>query len=278
MVNMDLLGMAITQEWIYGWTFKLIQVILVLIIAKLISNGIRHASIFVDKRIYDIRDRTQKILVRVVNIFIYFFAFLAILNVLDLRNILVTAMAGAGVMGIAIGFAAKDVISNMLSGVFIGVDKPFKVGDIIEVKGVIGKITDIRFRSTTMESAEGKVMTIPNQIIAQDIVTNLTRKELRWVKIPVEIAYESNLKKALKILNRILIKHEEILENPEPEVIVTQFAESGINIEIRGWIRTKDLKKSRQIISEVSQEIKKEFDKNKIEIPYPKRVMISGKK
>lgn len=274
---MDFLGIVISQQVIFDWLLKLFQVVFVLLAARLFSGGIKEASIFVDKRIYDIRDRTQTILVRVVNYFVYFVAFLFILNILDLKNVLVTAMAGAGVMGIAIGFAAKDVISNMLSGIFIGVDKPFRVGDIIEVRDITGKITDIKIRTTTVESADGRVMTVPNQIIAQDIVTNLTRKEIRWVKIPVEIAYESNLKKALKILDQVLIKHTGILEKPEPEVSVTSFEESGIKIEIRGWIKTKDLRRSRQIISEVTQDIKARFDRNGIEIPYPKRVMISKK-
>lgn len=273
----ELLGYVIDQATIFGWIWMLAQILVVLIIAKLVTRGIRKASILVDTKIYDLQDHTHKVLVRVINYFVYFIAFLVILNALGLEGVLVTAMAGAGVMGIAIGFAAKDVISNMLSGVFITFDKPFRINDIIEVKGVGGKVTDMGIRNTTMESADGRVMTVPNQIIAQDIVTNLTRKMTRRVKIPISIAYEANLKKALAILNKILIKHKEILEDPEPEVIVTKFADSGIDIEVRGWVKTKNLRKPRAIISEVSQEIKAEFDKAGIEIPYPKRVMISKK-
>ena len=281
-ISMDIYGFAFNEMVLFGWFLKLLYILVILIAAKFSIRALSRALAYIDKKVYDVSHHTHRLLEKVLKYFVYFFAFLAILSVMEMQSVLVTALAGAGVMGLAIGFAAKDVISNMLSGIFINIDKPFKYGDIIEVRGTTGKVTDMSIRTTTVESADGKVITIPNQILAQDMVTNFTRKETRWVKIPIEIAYEANLKKALDILNKILVAHKEILEEPAPEVNVTKFEESGVGIEIRGWIRTRELKKMRGVVSEVQQEIKDKFDNAGIEIPYPKRVMIdrkeSGKK
>jgi len=274
-MELELLGFVISDAMLFNWGFVLAQILLVLIATKIVVKILVKVAAYVDKNIYDFPEHTHRIVVRVLGYIIYFGGFLVILNVLKLENLLVTALAGAGVMGLAIGFAAKDVISNMLSGIFINIDKPFRLGDIIEVKGTSGKVTDMGFRVTTIEAADGKVITIPNQIIAQDMVTNFTRKKTRWVKIPVSIAYEADLKRALSILNKILVKHKEILERPDPEVNITNFGDSGIALEIRGWVKTQSLRKMREIISSVSLEIKNEFDKAGIEIPYPRRIMIS---
>ena len=274
---MQFYGFALDEAMLIGWVLKLVYIIVIIIGAKYVNRGLGRALEYIDGKVYNMPHHTHKLLEKIVKYVVYFAAFLVMLSVLDMNNILVTALAGAGVMGLAVGFAAKDVISNMLSGIFLNIDKPFKYGDIIEVRSTIGKVTDMSIRTTTVESADGKVITIPNQILAQDMVTNHTRKETRWIKIPVEIAYEANLKKALHILNDILIDHKEILEKPEPEVNVIKFDESGVMIEIRGWVKTKELKQMRAVVSSVSQEIKERFDKGGIEIPYPKRVMIEEK-
>ncbi len=202
---------------------------------------------------------------------------LTILIAIDTLGYDITPLvAGMGVAGLAVSLAAKDTISNIISGIFIIIDKPFKIGDRIEIwnapRGYAtwGEVIDIGLRSTKIKTTDDIVIVIPNAEIARRDIINYTAitPKIR-IRLPVSIAYESDFEKAEKILLNIVDTTEGIAKEPKPYVIIKNLGESSIDMELRFWI--EHAKYRRTIASTVYKRILKEFKSAGIEIPYPKR-------
>jgi small conductance mechanosensitive channel len=220
-------------------------------------------------------EQTHKFVERVIKYGIWIAAVVIILEVLGLEGAIFTALAGAGVAGIAIGFAAKDTLSNFISGIFLYSDKMFNMGDVVEIDGKIGRVVDIHLRNTIIQGFDNKIMTIPNAKTANSLVINYSREPTRRVDIPVGIAYEADLEKAEKVLIEVIDKDPDFLDEPKPYVVVTKFGDFSIDLEVRAWVENKKFLDKKV---KLMKQIKIAFDKHGIEIPYPKRVMISPKK
>ncbi len=185
-------------------------------------------------------------------------------------------VAGAGVAGIAIGFAAKDTLSNLIAGVLLIIDRPFEIGDRIEVwtapadSSTWGDVIDIGLRATKIQTPDNIVIIIPNnEIMRRDIINYTTiTKEIR-VRIPVGIAYDADIKKAKDIITRISLELEWVMKEPPPKVVAKSFGDSAINLEARIWIR--EPRRRMDTISYVTDRLREAFQQEGIEIPYPKR-------
>jgi small-conductance mechanosensitive channel len=213
---------------------------------------------------------------------IYVFAVIIALGQIGIE--VLPFVAGLGIAGLAIGLAAKDTLSNMIAGIFIIIDKPFKLGDRIEIwsaprnSATWGDVIDIGLRSTKIRTTDNIVMVIPNSEIAKrDIINYSAMPEGIRVRIPVGIAYEADLKEAKDLLLKIARETKGVSEKPAPKVVVKKFGESSVDLELRVWI--KDARIRRRITSGIGGRIKEEFDAAGIEIPYPKRhIIIEGGK
>ncbi|MBU1904055.1 MAG: mechanosensitive ion channel [Proteobacteria bacterium] len=185
-------------------------------------------------------------------------------------------VAGAGVAGIAIGFAAKDTLSNLISGILLIIDRPLKVGDRIEVwsapknSSTWGDVVSIGLRATKIRTTDNIIIIIPNNILMNRDIVNYTAisDEIR-VRIPIGISYESNLKKAKEIIIRVSLELDWVMKDRAPKVVVKSFGDSSVDLEARVWIR--DPRKRIDTISYITDRVKEVFDEEKIEIPYPKR-------
>lgn len=185
-------------------------------------------------------------------------------------------IAGAGVVGIAIGFAAKDTLSNVIAGILLIIDRPFEVGDRIEIwtapanSATWGDVLDIGLRATKIRTTDNIVIIIPNnEIMMRDIInyTTITR-EIR-VRIPIGIAYDANTKKAKEIITRISLELDWVMREPAPKVVVKSFGDSAVNLEARVWISRP--RKRMDTISHITDRVKEAFQQEGIEIPFPKR-------
>jgi small-conductance mechanosensitive channel len=185
-------------------------------------------------------------------------------------------VAGAGVAGIAIGFAAKDTLSNLISGILLIIDRPLKVGDRIEVwsapknSSTWGDVVSIGLRATKIKTTDNIIIIIPNNILMNRDIVNYTAisDEIR-VRIPIGISYESNLKKAKEIIIRVSLELDWVMKDRAPKVVVKSFGDSSVDLEARVWIR--DPRKRIDTISYITDRVKEVFDEEKIEIPYPRR-------
>jgi len=201
----------------------------------------------------------------------------AVLFALDVLGInVIPLVAGAGVAGIAVGFAAKDTLSNLIAGVLLIIDRPFEIGDRIEVwtaptnSATWGDVIDIGLRATKIKTTDNIVIIIPNnQIMTRDIVNYTTISDDIRVRIPIGVSYDSDIKKAKSLILEVAKTAEWILKDPPPVVVVRQFGESSVDLQLRVWI--KDARRRIDTISYMTDHVKEVFDKEGIEIPYPKR-------
>jgi small-conductance mechanosensitive channel len=185
-------------------------------------------------------------------------------------------IAGAGVAGIAIGFAAKDTLSNLIAGILLIIDRPFEVGDRIEVwsapsgSSTWGDVIDIGLRATKIKTTDNIVIIIPNnEIMLRDIINYTTISEKIRVRIDIGIAYDADMQKAKNIILQVADSTEWVSKEPPPKVVVRKFGESAVDLQLRVWIH--DARRRMNTISYITDRVKSSFDEQGIEIPYPKR-------
>jgi len=185
-------------------------------------------------------------------------------------------VAGAGVLGVAIGFAAKDTLSNLIAGVLLIIDRPFEIGDRIEVwraptgSATWGDVIDIGLRATKIKTTDNIVIIIPNnQIMTRDIINYTIINTKIRVRINMGIAYDADLQKSKNIALDVADGIDWINKTPAPKVVVRNFGESAVDLQLRVWIQ--DARKRMDTISTITDQVKERFDQEGIEIPYPKR-------
>ncbi len=208
------------------------------------------------------------------NVVFYVLALATIMSFLaEFKIDLTGLLAAAGIMGIVIGFAAQTSVSNIISGFFLLSDKPFEIGEAIEIDGQAGHVLDISLLSTRIRTFDNRYLRIPNSTVANARIVNLSRYEIRRLDIPVGIAYKENIQKALEILDSVIKNNENILLEPEPLINITKFGDSSIDLEVRVWIQRTKLFDVR---TELITGIKNAFDEGGIEIPFPHRTVYFG--
>ncbi|MBT4483288.1 MAG: mechanosensitive ion channel [Candidatus Latescibacteria bacterium] len=179
--------------------------------------------------------------------------------------------AAAGIGSLAVALAAKDTFANIISGVNILFDRPFLVGDRIELAdGTLGDVVDIGLRSTKILSFDHTIYILPNAEISNQRIANHTYPDMKLkVALKLGVAYGSDMEKVKQILNEILKAHPNVLDNPPWGIWFTEFGDSSLDLFIRFWIR--NYKDKFDIKDEINMEIKQSFEKENIEIPFPQR-------
>ncbi len=174
-------------------------------------------------------------------------------------------LVAGGVIGMAIGFASQKTVSNLISGLFLYVDRPFDLGDSVDINGVGGVVEDIQPLSTKLRTWNGPIMRIPNEKVFGANITNYKQIAARRFVHKIRISYDSDIDKAMTIIKKIIDDEIFILKNPSPSVIVTGLLDSAIEIQIKAWTPSSKL-------YSVKTKILKTFylalKKNKIKIPY----------
>ncbi len=178
---------------------------------------------------------------------------------------LVAIIAGAG---LAIGLALQGSLSNLAAGVMIILFRPFKLGDVVDISGVIGKVEEISIFTTSLTTGDNQLVIIPNSTVTGGNITNITAKPQRRIDLIVGVGYGDDLKKVKKVLSAIVEKNEYVLKTPAPTIAVSELADNSVNLVVRPWVKTKDYWTAR---FELMEAIKTTFDKEGISIPFPQR-------
>lgn len=207
------------------------------------------------------------------NLSIVLISALAIYMMFRAWNIDMTAwLASAGIVGIAIGFAAKDTLANLFSGVFIMVDTPYKIGDFIVLgSGERGEVTHIGIRSTRILTRDDVEVTIPNSIMGNTKIINESggpHKKYR-IRVKVSAAYGSDTEQIRKVLMDVAYQQEGICHTPEPRVRFRQLGDSGLHFELLCWIDEPVLRG--RSLDALNEAVYKRFLEEGIEIPYNKQ-------
>jgi small conductance mechanosensitive channel len=175
-------------------------------------------------------------------------------------------IAGLSVAGFSLSFALQGPLSNYAAGATLIFTKPFKVGDIIEVTGVMGEVEDMTLARTEVRTVDGTKIIVPNKQIIGEIIHNYS--EFKKLDIKVGVSYDSDSAKAIEIVKRVVREETRVSQRPEPKVGISEFADSSKNIYARIWCRQKDYW---DVLFDLNVKIEAEFLKNKIGIPFPQR-------
>jgi small-conductance mechanosensitive channel len=273
------IGTVILYHLHFPILIKIWWAVFIVLIAFPLKKVLLFVFTFLEKRIADntatkVDDIVFDLLNQFSGIFIFLTAVLVALDVLGIN--VMPFIAGAGVAGIAIGFAAKDTLSNIIAGVLLIIDRPFEIGDRIEVwsapKGSAswGDVIDVGLRATKIKTTDNIIVVIPNnEIMTRDIINyTLIDNKIR-VRINIGVSYASDIDKAKKIILDTVKTVEWIAPHPPPQVVVRNFGESSVEMQIRVWIN--NARKRMATISTITDRVKSAFDREGVEIPFPRR-------
>jgi small conductance mechanosensitive channel len=177
-------------------------------------------------------------------------------------------LAGLGIVGFIIGFALQGTLSNFASGVMILLYRPFDVGDVVEAGGVLGKVNHMSLVNTTFMTLDNQRLIVPNNLVWEGVITNITAQRVRRIDLMFGIAYGDDIGKVEKILTDIVVAHEAVLDSPEPVVKLHELAESSVNFVVRPWVKTDDYWET---YWDITKAVKLRFDEEGISIPFPQR-------
>lgn len=175
-------------------------------------------------------------------------------------------LAIIGTMGLAIGLAIKDNISNLSSGVMLILLRPFTVGDYVKIAGEEGIVQEIKLSTTTLHTPDNQKIIVPNAQIVGQVITNVTANPTRRIDLVVGIGYDDDIDQAKQVLEETIRSQEGVLDDPAWNIAVSEMADSSVNFVVRPWCKTDDYWTVRFGLIE---SIKKNLDKASISIPYP---------
>jgi len=176
-------------------------------------------------------------------------------------------LTGVSIIGLALGFASQETISNFIAGIMIFWDKPFKLGDWIEIDGQLGQVKRITFRSTRLENLDGDIVIFPNTKMLSDMVINKSTNQITRCNVAVGIAYKESIDRARTVLLAMVIKDPRVEKRPEPEVVVKSLGASSVDLMLHFWIKEERYEDAMQY--EYMEHCKEALDAAGVEIPFP---------
>lgn len=192
----------------------------------------------------------------------------AVMTVFGQLGVDLTALLGAaGIVGVAVGFAAQTSVSNVISGLFLISEKSFQAGDVIQVGDVTGIVQAIDLLSIKLQTFDNRFVRIPNETLIKSNVVNVTRYPVRRHDVRVCVAYDSDLEKVKKALEEVARDNVWVLDNPEPLIVIENFGASGIDVLFGLWFEKSNMLNLR---NSIMVDVKRRFDADGIEIAYPR--------
>jgi small conductance mechanosensitive channel len=215
----------------------------------------------------------QRLIGTTVHLAIVLVGFFTALSVLHLDKTVTSLLAGAGILGLALGFAFQDIASNFIAGIILSFRRPAQPGDLIETNGFQGVVQEINLRSTLLRLPTGQVVYIPNKKVFENSITNYSQLGLRRVDVAVGVSYGDDL----EVAYQLAVGAVEALDLHRPDhpvqVFFREFGDSSINLDVQFWIEFGDQTDYLAARSAAILEIKRAFDDGGITIPFPIRTL-----
>ena len=202
----------------------------------------------------------------------------------QLQIIAKSALAGAGILAVVIGVASQEAIANVVGGIFIVFYKPFRVGDVLRISDdLVGEVEDITLRHTVIKNYQNKRIVVPNAIINKEMLVNYDlgqRRTCQWIEIG--ISYDSDIDLAKQIMEEEALAHPNLIDdrtpmaiaNGDPKVIIRVIGLNDSAVTLRAWAWARDFPSAFVMKCELLESIKKRFDAEGVEIPFPHRTLV----
>lgn len=245
------------------WGVRILGVLLVLFIAWLIAGWARSAI----ERSLSKREFDATLTRFFANLARYAIIVLAALGCLGAFGIQTTSVAAViGAAGLAIGLAFQGTLSNFAAGVMLLIFRPFKVGEWVKISGEIGGVEEIDLFTTTLKTADNRLIFLPNKNVFGNTIENLTTLPTRRVDVPVGVDYAADIDETREVLMGVMKSVPEVLDDPEPQAFLKELGASSVDWVLRAWVKTDDYWSVHQELIRLS---KKALDEKQIGIPFP---------
>ncbi|HEV7507395.1 MAG TPA: mechanosensitive ion channel family protein [Thermoanaerobaculia bacterium] len=278
--------MDIEKTWnllvqkLVGWTRDFILLLPNLAVAVLVLVGFwlaaKLARSLLLRLLHRISHSEQVTRLLAQTVFLAFLAagFFISLGIVGLQKTVASLLAGAGILGLALGFAFQDIAANFMAGIYLSIEHPFRVGHLIQTKDFLGVVQRVHLRWTEVATPQGQLVLIPNKQVFENPITNYTTPGKRRVDIKLGVSYGDDLEKVrqvtLKTLEQISVRQPDT----NVEMFFEKFGDSSIDLVARFWIAFTS-KQSEYLAaqSEAIEKIKKAYDDNGITLPFPTQTL-----
>jgi len=254
-------------EWVVTYGIQVLGALAILIIgfiaAKIVRKLVRQ---ILEKR--EVDPAVVSFVARLSYVVILIFAVVASLARFGVQTTSFVAILASA--GFAVGFALQGALANFAAGVLILVLHPYGIGDFIVAGGQMGTVKEIELFTTVLATPDNVKVMVPNGKIFGDVITNYSIFDTRRLDLTVGIGYESSIHSAKEVLLSIAQADDRVADDPTPQVMVSELADSSVNLILRIWVNKNDYW---PVKFDMTQTIKEEFDKNGIEIPFPQHVV-----
>lgn len=227
------------------------------VITRVFERGLRKASI--DETLVRFLGNISYVLTMA-------FVLIAVLSQLGVNTTSLAAIFAAA--GLAIGLALQNSLGNFAAGVMLIANRPFRVGDYVEVAGVGGTVVETSIFATILNTPDNKQLIVPNGEITKNIITNFSVNETRRIDLVVSVSYDDDLDKARDLFMQVVTDHPAVLTTPAPLVGVREMADSSVNLIVRPWVNTSDYWNT---LLELTHQLKTACDREGLSIPFPQR-------
>jgi len=195
------------------------------------------------------------------------------LGILGLQKTVASLLAGAGIVGLALGFAFQDIAANLMAGIYLSVRRPFRPGHLIKAQDYLGTVLEVNLRWTEILTQQGQLVLIPNKQVFENPIMNYSIRGTRRVDISLGVSYGDDLEKAKRVAMEAVASVPTRLPDREVELFYEEFADSSIDFTVRFWIPFEAQKDYLAARSDAIIRIKKAFDAEGITIPFPTRTL-----
>ncbi len=242
------------------------------LIGKMVRRGLLRVlpRISDNKALINLTSKTIYLIIVTVGTFVA-------LSVLNLDKTVTSLLAGAGIIGLALGFAFQDIMANFLSGFIMSLQRPIRVGDLVETNGIFGTVQHLSLRATEVHTPEGQLVTVPNKMVLGNPITNYTKTGKRRVDLQCGISYGEDLRKVRDVTMKAIEGVEAADHERKIEFFFREFGDSSINFVIRYWV--KNGTRQAEYLEALHQGVmalKQAYDQNGITIPFPIRTLDFG--
>ncbi len=259
-------GWLLSPEGGFRWAVNLIQFIVIVVAFYFLSILAGKAAQKAFSKSTHFTTLLREFLVLAARRLVLFIGFFVGLSAMEVNIGPVLAIIGAA--GFVIAFALQNSLSNFASGILMLVYRPFDIGDVINVAGVLGKVESMNLLSTQLRTPDNQLVVVPNNSVWGDVIINVTGITRRRVDLVFGIGYGDDIDVAQKILENIVSEHELVLKEPEFIVKLHELGDSSVNFICRPWVKPEDYW---TVYWDITREVKRRFDADGVSIPFPQR-------
>jgi len=246
--------------------------VLAVVVSWLIAKAVRNLVMRLLRRVSH-SEQVNYLLAQMVYIAVLTAGAFVALGILGLQKTVASLLAGAGIVGLALGFAFQDIAANLMAGIYLSVRRPFRPGHLIKAQDYLGTVLEVNLRWTEILTQQGQLVLIPNKQVFENPIMNYSIRGTRRVDITLGVSYGDDLEKARQVAMEAVAAVPTRLPDREVELFYEELADSSIDFTVRFWIPFETQKDYLAARSDAIIRIKKAFDAEGITIPFPTRTL-----